>query len=410
MTSATPDRTHRAADFLLPSLAAVGAVALSLCLWAPMEQQLPRVPAFFGGGLVGMLLPRLYWSRYRVLAFAPFALTVAAVVALVAGGPDGWPPWLVGVFAGLLGVAVGAVLRYRDRFRDEYRRFLVAAGVAAVVGVGLIVAFAAAGPADPGVRSVYRWLLVGLVLLAAVQAWLTLSRPAIEVAAEPVLWLLCQIRASGPGRTEFPQTGPVLVIANHAAWFDPLYLGKVIHRPVTPMMTARFYNLPVLRPILRHVVGVIVVAEAPVRREAPEVQEAIAALDAGRVVVIFPEGYLRRKEEQLIRRFGQGTWQILQARPQTPVVACWIEGGWGSYTSYHNGPPTKNKKLDVRRPIGVGLSAPEVVPAEVLADHLPARVYLMNRVLEARKHLGLPPVPPVELPTRDEPAEEAEGA
>jgi 1-acyl-sn-glycerol-3-phosphate acyltransferase len=256
---------------------------------------------------------------------------------------------------------------------------------------------------------VYRWLLVGLVLLAAVQAWVTLFRPAVEVAAEPLLWLLCRIRASGPGLAEFPRSGPVLVIANHAAWFDPLYLGKVIDRPVTPMMTARFYNLPVLRPLLTHVVPVIVVAETPIRREAPEVNEAIAALDAGQVVVIFPEGYLRRKEEQLVRRFGQGTWQILQARPRTPVVACWIEGAWGSYTSYHNGPPTKNKKLDVRRPIGIGLSAPEVVPAEVLADHLPARLYLMNRVLEARKHLGLPPVPPVELPTRDEPAEEAEG-
>jgi 1-acyl-sn-glycerol-3-phosphate acyltransferase len=184
----------------------------------------------------------------------------------------------------------------------------------------------------------------------------------------------------------------------------------VLHRPTTPMMTARFYNLPVLRPLLKHVIGVIVVPEKPIRREAPEVHEAIAALDAGRVVVIFPEGYLRRKEEPILRRFGQGVWQVLQARPRTPVVACWIEGAWGSYTSYQNGPPTKNKKPDFRRPIGIGLSAPEVVPADVLADHLPARVYLMNRVLEARKHLGLPSVPPVELPARegdrDEPAEE----
>lgn len=401
-----PDRTHRAADYLMVPLTAVGAVALCLMLWVPMEQQLPRMPAFFGGWLVGMLLPRLYWSRYRVLGFAPFALAAAAVVVLVAGEPDGWPPWLVGVFAGLAGVAVGAVLRYRDRFREEYRHFLVLIGIAAVSAIGLVAVFVALDPSDARVRGGYRWLLVGLTVWAAIQAWLTLLRPVIEVAAEPVLWVLCRVRATGPGLTEFPRSGPVLVIANHAAWLDPLYLAKALPRPVKPMMTARFYNLPVLRPVLRHVIRVIVVSEAPIRRATPEVHEAIAALDAGQVVVIFPEGYLRRKEEQLLRRFGQGTVQILQARPETPVVACWIEGAWGSYTSYHNGPPTKNKKFDVRRPIGIGLSAPEVVPADVLADHLPARVYLMNRVLEARKHLGLPPVPPVELPTRDEPAEE----
>ena len=38
------------------------------------------------------------------------------------------------------------------------------------------------------------------------------------------------------------------------------------------------------------------------RREAPEVQDAIAALDRGQNVLIFPEGWLRRKEEQAVRR------------------------------------------------------------------------------------------------------------
>jgi 1-acyl-sn-glycerol-3-phosphate acyltransferase len=403
-----PDRTHRATDYLMVPLMAAWGVAFCL-VWGLHEIPFP-VLVFLAVGLVGNLLPLLYWSRYRVLGFVPYAVTGAAVAALVGGEPGSCPVWLVGAFPLLLGVAKGAIPRHRSWFDDEIRRHHLISGVAVLIGWGIIAAFAIAGPSDPGVRNVYRWLLVGLTVWAAAQAWLALLRPAVEVAAEPLLWILCRIRARGPGLDEFPRTGPVLVIANHAAWFDPLYLGKVIPRPVTPMMTARFYNLPVLRPLLRYVIGVIVVPETPLRREAPEVNEAIAALDAGRVVVIFPEGYLRRKEEQIIRRFGQGTWQILQARPQTPVVACWIEGNWGSYTSYRNGPPTKNKKLDIRRPIDVGLSAPEVVPADVLADHLPARVYLMNRVLEARKHLGLSPVPPVELPTRDEPAEEPEGA
>ena len=137
------------------------------------------------------------------------------------------------------------------------------------------------------------------------------------------------------------------------------------------MMTGRIYDVRAIRPLMIRF-GVIRVPEKSFKKDAPEIREAIAALDRGECVVIFPEGYLRRTEERLLRRFGQGIWQILQARPETPVFACWIEGGWGSYTSYFNGPPTKNKsKKDVRRPIVVGVSESATVPADVLAEHLP---------------------------------------
>jgi 1-acyl-sn-glycerol-3-phosphate acyltransferase len=116
-------------------------------------------------------------------------------------------------------------------------------------------------------------------------------------------------------------------------------------------------------------------------------------------VVIFPEGYLRRTESRPLRRFGQGVWQILKARPHTPVYAVWIEGGWGSFTSYYNGPPTKNKKLDFRRPIRVGMSAVVRVPPEILENHWATRTFLMNLVSEARRHFGLEPLPTFTLPT-----------
>lgn len=106
-----------------------------------------------------------------------------------------------------------------------------------------------------------------------------------------------------------------------------------------------------------------------------------------------------------------GVWQILQTRPSTPVFACWIEGGWGSYTSYSKGPPTKNKKPDFRRPLGVGVATAITVPAEILDDHLRTRFHLMNLVVAARKHLGLSPLPSYELPHKeDEKADEPDEA
>jgi 1-acyl-sn-glycerol-3-phosphate acyltransferase len=165
------------------------------------------------------------------------------------------------------------------------------------------------------------------------------------------------------------------------------------------MMTSRFYDLPVMRRLMV-VFSVIRVPEKALKKDAPEIQEAIAALDRGECVVVFPEGYLRRTEDRPLRRFGQGVWQILKARPNTPVFAAWIEGGWGSYTSYANGPPTKNKKKDFRRPIGIGVSAAVTVPPDLLEEHIRTRLHLMNLVSEARKHLGLELLPPFALPEK----------
>ncbi len=239
-------------------------------------------------------------------------------------------------------------------------------------------------------------------ILFAIWSWATLHRAATEIFFEMPLTIAYAIHRGGPGLYAIPSVGPVLVIGNHACWFDPLFVSKALPRPGTPMMTARFYSIRFLRPLLKYIFRVIVVPESPMRREAPELKLAIAALDRGECVMLFPEGYLRRKEEVPLRRFGQGVWQILKERPDTPVVACWVEGGWGAWCSYFNGPPTKNKRMDFRRKMVVGMSVAEPVPAELLGDHLRTRVYLMNRVRAVRVTLGLPDLPAVELPPRGE--------
>ena len=55
-------------------------------------------------------------------------------------------------------------------------------------------------------------------------------------------------------------------------------------RDITPMMTARFYDLPVMGWLMR-VFGTIRVPDKALKKDAPEIQEAIAALDRGECVV-----------------------------------------------------------------------------------------------------------------------------
>ena len=155
-------------------------------------------------------------------------------------------------------------------------------------------------------------------------------------------------------------------------------------------MGSVFYDLPGISWIMRYLVRAIRVQVTAFRRTAPELDEAVAGLRKGDCIVVFPEGRLRRKEEILLGSFGQGAWRILKQVPQTPVVCVWIEGGWGSYSSYAGGKPMQGKRLDCRRPIDVALAEPTVLSPDLLANQEATRAALRRGVLECRLHLGLP--------------------
>ena len=102
---------------------------------------------------------------------------------------------------------------------------------------------------------------------------------------------------------------------------------------------------------------------------------------------MFPEGKLRREDDIELQYFSQGIWRILKERPETPVIATWIDGGWGSYLSYKNGPPGKGKSLDWFRPIRMVIHSPLVLDSELLATHQATRKYLTELVHSLKQQL-----------------------
>jgi 1-acyl-sn-glycerol-3-phosphate acyltransferase len=234
------------------------------------------------------------------------------------------------------------------------------------------------------------WFLTLVTVLAAAASWRVLLAQTLELLVEWILAPIHRIHAHGPGAGCIPLRGPVLILANHSAYFDPFWMAKIIPRRIRPLMLGKFYDVPGIRWLMENVVRAIRVPLVKYRREAPELRQAIEELQSGGCLLLFPEGFLRRKEERLLKLFGQGVWHILREVPETPVVVCWIEGGWGSYCSYKNGPPMKNKKRDFWRRIDIAVEVPQVLPPEILADHRSTRRYLMRACLEARRHLGLP--------------------
>ena len=373
--------------------AMIGALAAATFTGRYTIPQLIDVGAWILGGVaLGSLLAGCQRHPRRVLSFVAIGATgLAAGLALVAFGvlPGKVLCVVLGVMGGLINVPLAAT--YQAALPADARGNGMAVRNFADYVVIALFAGLFYGLAGSEVLSIAGqfWLLAALAALLAAAAWWTFIREVFEQMLEAGLWLLYRIRARGPGLDQVPLRGPLIVVANHSAWFDPMWLAKILPCRFIPMMTSVFYDLPVIRWLMVHVAHAIRVQAATFRREVPELRQAVAALDRGEALIIFPEGGMRRRADQPIRMFGQGIWHILRERPNTPVIVCWIEGGWGSYFSYCNGPPTRNKRFDFRRPIDVAVSPPELLRPELLENQKATRSYLMQACLEARRYLGL---------------------
>jgi 1-acyl-sn-glycerol-3-phosphate acyltransferase len=374
----------------------------------PREQADYRVPLLLASGLiVGAYLAFFQRHPRRCLGLVPPAATgagLAATVLYLTGGQAPTPQaaaFLFGSCGGLIGLplllaALGAELEPGPV--EELH----------LVGILRVVLLVLALPILPAVYpcsdcltvtvapNAAPWVLAHGFLVLALWSWALYYPHTLELLCELLLVPLYHLRLHGPGKDIIPRDGPLLLVANHSSYFDPFWVGKIVPRRVRPMMTSRFFDLPLVRWLMVYAVQAIRVQVTRVRREVPELQEALAVLRQDGCVLIFPEGRLRRKECQLLQPFGQGAWHLLKELPETPVLVLWIEGGWGSFLSYYQAPPGRNKWLDWGRRIDVALAVPRPIPAEVLADQRRTRRWLWRACLECRAHLGLP-VPPAEI-------------
>ena len=133
-----------------------------------------------------------------------------------------------------------------------------------------------------------------------------------------VLRGLCGARLVGEER--IPLRGGAIVAANHTSLADPPILQAFVPRHLTFLMTDKYHHIAAVRWFVRFW-GVVVVREAGLNRDA--MWSALAALERGDALGIFPEGGLSRDGQ--IHRPLPGI-ALLARRAGVPVVPVGLAG------------------------------------------------------------------------------------
>jgi 1-acyl-sn-glycerol-3-phosphate acyltransferase len=164
-----------------------------------------------------------------------------------------------------------------------------------------------------------------------------------------------------------PDHGPALIAANHTAYVDPFVLTACCPVPIRFVYWHALDRIPLVGAFCRFCGGIPIAGALEQRALFDRAMSEIdAALSAGEVVAIFPEGGLTR--DGALGPFKRGIERIVAARP-VPVVPVAIDGLWGSVFSRASPKRPRSVRPQVRLRAGDPL-APHAVSADDLRERV----------------------------------------
>jgi 1-acyl-sn-glycerol-3-phosphate acyltransferase len=136
----------------------------------------------------------------------------------------------------------------------------------------------------------------------------------VKGALTPVLRVCFRVKVEG--RENIPRRGAIIVASNHRSFLDSIFLPLVLHRRVTFVAKAEYFDDPKTAWFFRGV------GQIPIRREGGSASEralasATEVLRAGGLFGIYPEG--TRTRDGYLHRGHTGVAR-LALRTGTPIV------------------------------------------------------------------------------------------
>ena len=154
-----------------------------------------------------------------------------------------------------------------------------------------------------------------------------LRRAAIVVLFRPLARIFTG--ADIVGRERLPLKGPAILVANHASHVDTLllltiYPSKALDR-VRPAAAADYFLKGALMSwFSRRILNIVPVARDRVAAGDDVLAPARAALAAGDILLVFPEG--TRGDGEELAKLKNGVSRLVAAFPDAPVIPIWLQG------------------------------------------------------------------------------------
>jgi len=147
----------------------------------------------------------------------------------------------------------------------------------------------------------------------------------VRVVGGPLIRSYARLRVEGTEHV--PGDGPAIIAADHRSMFDVPVMAVASPRQVYFMAKQELYGDPVRNWVWHHLGGL------PVRRQISDlraIDTALALLERGDVVALYPEGTRSRSGEMLPFLLGAGWLALKTGSPIVPcgVVGTGVEPGW----------------------------------------------------------------------------------
>ena len=231
----------------------------------------------------------------------------------------------LGLFGGFFIVPLYALMQLRSA--AAHRARIIAANnimnaLFMVAGAGAAAGLLASGLSIPALFA------VAALCNAAVAVYIYRLVP--EFLLRFVVWLLVHTvyRLDTRDIARIPASGPALLVCNHVSYVDALVIAAACRRPIRFVMDHRIFRWPLLSFVFRTARAIPI---APAKEDAALLEraydEVAAALGAGELVAIFPEGRLSPDGE--LGEFRPGIRRILERHP-VAVLPMALSGLWPS--------------------------------------------------------------------------------
>jgi 1-acyl-sn-glycerol-3-phosphate acyltransferase len=149
-----------------------------------------------------------------------------------------------------------------------------------------------------------------------------IAYPAIRLLVRWLMRLLCRLRVHGV--ENLPESGPLILVANHQSYIDPFLVGAAISLRPHYLVYTTFMRKPLIGAFC-HTFGGIEVGHGPPARA---LRSARLALGAGDVLEIFPEG--GRSKDGRVLPFARGFAQLARVTGAAviPIAIVGADGVW----------------------------------------------------------------------------------